>query len=67
MKQKKRVKGAMLAGALLNRGRQILKAIVELEESGVKIEPSNELLRECGRCFMESVIAGKKYQAERRR
>ncbi len=56
---KKRVKGAMLAGALLNRGRQILKAIVELEESGVKIEPSNELLRECGRCFMEALSLGK--------
>ncbi|MEQ8939061.1 MAG: hypothetical protein RLT30_10225, partial [Gammaproteobacteria bacterium] len=38
---------------------QILKAIVELEESGVKIEPSNELLRECGRCFMEALSLGK--------
>lgn len=56
---RKRVKGAMLAGALLNRGRQILKAIVELEESGVKIETSNELLRECGRCFMEALSLGK--------
>lgn len=56
---RKRVKGAMLAGALLNRGRQILKAIVDLEESGVKIESSNELLRECGRCFMEALSLGK--------
>lgn len=56
---KKRVKGAMLAGSLLNRGRDILKAIVELEEAGVKIETSNELLDECGRCFMEALELGK--------
>jgi len=55
----KRVKGAMLAGALLNRGRYILTVIVELEEAGVKIESSNELLRECGRCFMEALELGK--------
>ncbi|MBL1141577.1 MAG: hypothetical protein HND53_06040 [Proteobacteria bacterium] len=56
---RKRVKGAMLAGSLLNRGRHILTVIVELEEAGVKIESSNELLRECGRCFMEALDLGK--------
>lgn len=56
---RKRVKAAMLAGSLLNRGRQILTAIVELEEAGVKIESSNELLRECGRCFIEALSLGK--------
>ncbi len=56
---RKRVKGAMLAGSLLNRGRHILTVIVELEEAGVKIETSNELLRECGRCFMEALELGK--------
>lgn len=56
---RKRVKGAMLAGSLLNRGRHILTVIVELEETGVKIETSNELLRECGRCFMEALELGK--------
>lgn len=56
---KKRVKGAMLAGSLLNRGRDILKAIVELEEAGVKIETSNELFDECGKCFMEALDLGK--------
>jgi len=55
---RKRVKGAMLAGSLLNRGRHILTVIVELEEAGVKIESSNELLRECGRCFMEALELG---------
>jgi len=56
---KKRVKGAMLAGALLNRGRYILTVIVELEESGIKIESSNELLHQCGSCFLEALELGK--------
>ena len=56
---KKRVKGAMLAGSLLNRGRDILKAIVELEEAGIKIEANNELFDECGQCFMEALELGK--------
>ncbi len=56
---RKRVKGAMLAGALLNRGRLILQSVVDLEESGVSIESSNELIRECGRCFMEALSLGK--------
>ncbi|MGB1799488.1 MAG: hypothetical protein ACPHLK_01520 [Gammaproteobacteria bacterium] len=56
---KKRVKGAMLAGSLLNRGRDILKSIVELEEAGIKIETNNELLEECGKCFIEALELGK--------
>ena len=56
---RKRVKGAMLAGALLNRGSDILTAIVELEESGVNIKPDNQLLKECGQCFMEALNLGK--------
>jgi hypothetical protein len=56
---KKRVKGAMLAGSLLNRGRHILTVIVELEEAGVKIESNNDLLRECGECFVEALDLGK--------
>ncbi len=56
---RKRVKGAMLAGSLLNRGRHILTVIVELEEAGVRIESSNELVRECGRCFIEALELGK--------
>ncbi len=56
---KKRVKGAMLAGSFLNRGRDILNAIVELEEVGVKIETNNELFDECGKCFMEALELGK--------
>lgn len=56
---KKRVKGAMLAGSLLNRGREILKAIVDLEEAGIKIETNNELFDKCGKCFMEALDLGK--------
>jgi hypothetical protein len=55
---RKRVKGAMLAGALLNRGADIMTAIVDLQESGVKIESGNPLLRECGKCFMEALQLG---------
>lgn len=55
---RKRVKGAMLAGALLNRGTDIMTAIVDLQESGVKIETGNPLLRECGKCFMEALQFG---------
>ena len=55
----KRVKGAMLAGALLNRGADILTAIVDLQEAGVKIDPGHPLLKECGKCFMEALELGK--------
>jgi hypothetical protein len=56
---RKRVLAAMLAGALLNRGSEILTKVVELEELGVVIQSSNELLRECGRCFMGALEYGK--------
>lgn len=55
----KRVLAAMLAGAYLNRGSDILTKVVELEEIGITVESSNELLRECGRCFMNALEFGK--------
>ena len=55
----KRVLAAMLAGALLNRGSDILTKIVELEQVGVVVDPKNELVRECGRCFMGALEYGK--------
>ena len=55
----KRVLAAMLAGALLNRGSEILTKVVELEQIGVTIQSNNELLRECGRCFMGALEFGK--------
>lgn len=56
---RKRVKGAMLAGALLNRGRDILTRIVELDECGVEIHVDNELLAMCGNCFTEAMALGR--------
>jgi len=55
----KRVLASMLAGALLNRGSDILTKVVELEEVGVTVKSNNELLRECGRCFMGALEYGK--------
>ncbi len=57
--EKKRVKGAMLAGALFNRAADIFKKAVELQECGVEITEDNELMRECGRCLMEAMEFGK--------
>jgi hypothetical protein len=56
---KKRVLAAMLAGALMNRGSDILTRIVELEQLGVSVKPDNELVRECGRCFMGALEYGR--------
>jgi hypothetical protein len=56
---KKRVLAAMLAGACLNRGADILTRVVELEQIGVAVEPDNELLQECGRCFMWALEYGR--------
>jgi len=48
---RKRVKGAMFAGAMFNRATDIFKRLVELQSEGIEIQPSNELMRECGRCL----------------
>ena len=56
---RKRVLAAMLAGALLNRGADILTHLVELEQAGITINPDNELLKECGLCFMGALEYGK--------
>ncbi len=55
---KKRVKGAMLAGALLNRGRDILKSLVNLEAAGVEVAMDNPLYTECGHCLSEALQLG---------
>lgn len=55
----KRVKGAMLAGALFNRAADIFTRLVELQQLGVEIESSNSLMRECGRCLMEALQFGR--------
>ena len=57
--RRKRVCGAMLAGALFNRATEIFTTIVELAAKGVETSPDNELMRECERCFVEALELGK--------
>lgn len=56
---RKRVNGAMLAGALFNRASDIFNAIVDLEAKGVKVNTDNELMVRCGDCFKEALELGK--------
>lgn len=48
---RKRVKGAMYAGAMFNRATDIFRHLVALQRSGVEIRSSGDLMRECGRCL----------------
>lgn len=57
--RKKRVNGAMLAGALFNRATDIFTEVVELSTKGVQISQENELMRECADCFEEALEIGK--------
>ncbi len=57
--KRKRVNGAMLAGALFNRATDIFTLVVELAEKGVHISENNELMRECADCFKEALELGK--------
>ncbi|NOQ89917.1 MAG: hypothetical protein GQ549_03120 [Gammaproteobacteria bacterium] len=57
--KKKRVKGAMLAGALFNRAADIFTHLVDLEASGVEILPENDLMHTCGLCLREALEFGK--------
>lgn len=56
---RRRVKGAMLAGALFNRATEIFRKLVELQEAGVEIRSDDALMRECGRCLLEAMELGK--------
>ncbi|THF62288.1 hypothetical protein E6C76_18340 [Pseudothauera nasutitermitis] len=56
---RKRVMGAMLAGALFNRATDIFTKLVELQEQGVEIDQDNALMRECGDCLQEALTLGK--------
>lgn len=55
----RRVKGAMLAGALFNRATEILAKLVELQAAGVAIDSDNPLMRECGRHLQEALDLGR--------
>ncbi len=56
---KKRVKGAMLAGALINRASDIFTKLVELEAAAVRIQSDNALMRQCGQHLQEALELGK--------
>lgn len=57
--ERKRVKGAMLAGALFNRATDIFTRLVDLQEEGVEVEQDSALMRECGQCLEESLTLGR--------
>ena len=57
--ERKRVKAAMLAGALFNRATDIFTKLMELQELGIEIQTDNALMRECGFCLQEALNLGK--------
>src|SRR5215471_4875263 len=57
--QRKRVKGAMLAGALFNRAADIFTKLVDLQALGAEIQHDNALMRECGDLLQEALVLGK--------
>ncbi len=57
--ERKRVKGAMLAGALFNRAADIFTCLVDLQAVGVEIGTDNSLMRDCGDCLLEALELGK--------
>jgi len=56
---KKRVKGAMLAGALFNRAADIFTKLVDVQALGVAVTADNPLMRECGRHLQEALDLGR--------
>jgi len=56
---RRRVKGAMLAGALFNRATDIFTKLVELQGLGVEIELDSGLMHECGLCLQEALTLGR--------
>lgn len=57
--ERKRVKGAMLAGALFNRAADVFTKLVELQALGVDIAHDNALMRQCGSHLQEALSLGK--------
>jgi hypothetical protein len=56
---KKRVKGAMLAGALFNRAADVFQKVVELQALGVVIGADNALMHQCGSHLQEALSLGR--------
>jgi hypothetical protein len=56
---RRRVKGAMLAGALFNRAADLLTKAVELQTLGIDVGPDDPLLRQCGDHLQEALSLGR--------
>lgn len=56
--ERKRVKGAMLAGALFNRAADNFTKLVVLQARGEDVS-QHALMRECGRCLQEALSLGR--------
>ena len=56
---RRRVKGAMLAGALFNRAADLLTQAVELQALGIVVGPDDPLLRQCGDHLQEALSLGR--------
>lgn len=56
---RRRVKGAMLAGALFNRATDIFRKLVELQADGIEIRSDDALMRECGQCLLSAMELGR--------
>jgi hypothetical protein len=57
--ERKRVKGAMLAGSLFNRAADIFQKLVELQKLGVVVKSENPLMRQCGQHLTEALELGR--------
>jgi hypothetical protein len=57
--RRRRVKAAMLAGALFNRAADVFTKIVELQAMGVEIRADNELMQQCGGHLQEALELGR--------
>ncbi len=57
--ERRRVKRAMLAGALFNRAADIFTKVVELQALGVDIGQDDALMKQCGDCLLEALELGK--------
>ena len=56
---RRRIKGAMLAGALFNRATGVFTQLVEIQKLGVDIQADNPLMRACGEHLKEALELGK--------
>jgi hypothetical protein len=57
--QRKRVKAAMLAGALFNRAVGIFTRLVDIQALGVEVQPDDPLMIQCGEHLQEALDLGK--------